>query len=61
MGLFNKKPNYILKRILRALLIGFFVLTMNNLIFLSKGEFEFAKKGCLSLKINLSFFRFVLM
>jgi len=58
MGLFNKKPNYILKRILRALLIGFFVLTMNNLIFLSKGEFEFAKKRLPFFKNKFKFFPF---
>ena len=43
MGLFNKKPNYLLKRILRALFIGLFILMMDNLIFLSKGEFNFAE------------------
>ena len=44
MGLFNKSTNYKIKSIFRSMFIGLFVLSSSKLIFLSKGEFQYAQK-----------------
>ena len=44
MGLFNKKPNYKIKSFFRSLFIGIFILSSTKLLFLSKGEYEYAVK-----------------
>ncbi len=44
MGLFNKKTNYRIKTLFRSLYIGIFILSSTKLLFLSKGEYEYAVK-----------------
>ena len=44
MGVFGKKMNYKIKTFFRNLFIRLLIITCDNLFFLGKGEYEFAKK-----------------
>ena len=44
MGLFDKKTNYKIKDFFRSIFLGILILFTNKLIFLSKGEYEYASK-----------------
>ena len=44
MGLFDKKTNYKIKDFFRSIFLGILILFTNKLIFLSKGEYEYASR-----------------
>ena len=56
MGLFSRTPKYKLLQFIQKVYIKIFLNELNYLVFLSEGEFNFAKKTSQNTKINIYLF-----